>query len=310
MNPHLESHEPTPEFCANLEWQIETSLRREIRFATPVTGRVRRIGTGLVILAAVAMGGLAGMAAGQVQDARQRDQLLDTARSEETVAQLRLDLAQANFDQSRRQFEVGVVDRETVREAQQQLQTMRAEVARIQLDMEEIRATSAAPRNDLDAPLVGGRDFVKDRLTLELQAAQQVLAAAEQSVEQAAERVNVGIAPRAAQLQAQAEVAKARARLQQLMATLDLRQRYLKGDIKAGELAVAARQTVLKLQLARAQLEINLMRSTVEELHSHVTVGQASELDLKRAEVSLLERQLDMKRIQQELDALAGVKRQ
>ena len=43
---------------------------------------------------------------------------------------------------------------------------------------------------------------------------------------------------------------------------------------------------------------------------AHVTVGQASELDLKRAEVSLLERQLDMKRIQQELDALAGVKRQ
>jgi outer membrane protein TolC len=136
-----------------------------------------------------------------------------------------------------------------------------------------------------------------------------VLAAAEQSVEQAAQRVRVGVVPRTAELQAQAEVAKARARLQQLMATLDLRQRYLKGDIKADALPAAARQTELKLQLARAQLELNLMRSTVEELHSHFAVGQASELDLKRAEVSLLERQLEMKRIQQELDALVGVKR-
>jgi hypothetical protein len=93
------------------------------------------------------------------------------------------------------------------------------------------------------------------------------------------------------------------------MATLDLRQRYLKGDIKADALAVAARQTELKVQLARAQLQINLLRSTIEELHSHFAVGQASELDLKRAEVGLLERQLEMKRIQQELDALNAVKR-
>jgi outer membrane protein TolC len=304
-----EVHEPSPEFRANLEWQIATSLRRENRFAAPVTGRARQLGAALVVIAALATGGIAGIAAGQVQDARQRDQLIETARSEESVARLRLDLAQANYDQSRRQFEVGVVGRETVRDAEQQLQAMRAEVARIQLDMEEIRATSAAPRNDLDAPLVGQRDFVKDRLTLELQAAQQLLAAAEQSVEQAAQRVRVGVVPRTAELQAQAEVAKARARLQQLMATLDLRQRYLKGDIKADALPAAARQTELKLQLARAQLELNLMRSTVEELHSHFAVGQASELDLKRAEVSLLERQLEMKRIQQELDALVGVKR-
>jgi outer membrane protein TolC len=309
MNAQVESHEPSPEFQAHLEWQIETSLRRENRFAEPVTGRARQWVAVVIVVAALATGGIAGIAAGQVQDARQRDQLMDTARSEEAVARLRLDLAQANYEQSRRQFEVGVVGRDTVREAEQQLQAMRAEVSRIQLDMEEIRATSAAPRNDLDAPLVGQRDFVKDRLALELQAAQQSLAAAEQSLEQAAQRVNVGVVPRTAELQAQAEVAKARARLQHLMATLDLRQRYLKGDIKADALAVAARQTELKVQLARAQLQINLLRSTIEELHSHFAVGQASELDLKRAEVGLLERQLEMKRIQQELDALNAVKR-
>ena len=309
MNPLVESHEPTPEFLANLEWQIETSLRRENRFATPVTGRARRLGAGLVVVAALTTGGIAGLAAGQVQDARQRDQLMETARSEEAVVRLRLDLAQANYDQARRQFEVGMVDRGSVRDAEQQLQAMKAAALRIQLDMEEIRATSAAPRNDLDAPLVGQRDFVKDRLALELQAAQQALAAAEQHAAQTAERFKVGVLPRAAQLQAEAELAQTGARLQQLAAMLDLRQRYIKGEIKADALAAAARQTKLKLQLAGTQLEMNLMRARVDELRRQVGVGQASELDLKRSEVDLLERQLEMKRIQQELEALNAVKR-
>ena len=309
MNPQTESHEPTPEFRAHLEWQIETALRRESRLARPVTGRARQMVAALIVVAALATGGIAGIAAGRVQDARQRDQLIEVARSEEAVVRLRLELAQANFDRARRQFEVGMAGRESVRDAEQQLQAMKAAAMRIQLDMEEIRATSAAPRNDLDAPLVGQRDFMKDRLTLDLQTAQQALAAAEQNAAQVTERFKVGVAPGAAQLQAEAELAVARDRLQLLIGTLDLRQRYLKGEIKADALAAAARQAELRLQLGRFQLEMNLMRARVDEFRRQVAVGQASELDLKRAEVDLLERQVEMKRIQQELEALGAAKR-
>lgn len=309
MNAHVESHEPTPEFRANLEWQIQTSLRRETRFAAPVTGRVRQLGAALVVIAALATGGIAGIAAGHVQDARQRDQLIEAARSEEALAQLRLELAQANYERARSQFEVGMVGRETVSDAEQQVQSMQAAVRRIHLDLDEIRATSSTPRNNLDAPLVGRRDFVKERLSLELQTAQQTLTAAEQSAAQAAQRVNVGVAPKTVQLQAEADVATARFRLQQLMAVLSLRQRYLKGEIQADVLARAARESELKLQLGRTQSELLLIRARVDELRSQVGVGQANELDLKRSEVELLERQLEMKRIQQEIDSLSAVKR-
>ena len=241
MNSQVDAHEPTPEFRAHLEWQIETALRRDSRLAAPVTGGARRTVAALVIVAALATGGMAGIAAGRVQDVQKRDRLIEVARSEEAVVRLRLELAQANYDQARRQFEVGTVGRESVRDAEQQLQAMKAAAMRIQLDMEEIRATSAAPRNDLDAPLVGQRDFVKDRLTLDLQTAQQALAAAEQNAAQTAERFKVGVLPRTAQLQAEAELAQAQARLQLLMGTLDLRQRFIKGEIKADTLASAAR---------------------------------------------------------------------
>jgi hypothetical protein len=80
MNSQVEPHEPAPEFRAHLEWQIETALRRETRLAAPVSGRVHRLGLVLIVLAALATGGVAGMASGRVQDARQRDQLVEAAR--------------------------------------------------------------------------------------------------------------------------------------------------------------------------------------------------------------------------------------
>jgi outer membrane protein TolC len=309
MKPQLESHEPTPEFRANLEWQIATSLRRENRFAEPVTGRARQLGAALVVIAALATGGIAGIAAGQVQDARQRDQLTDAARSEEALIRVRLDLARTELEDAQRKFDVGMTGRENLLAAQRQLKALEASLARTQLDIEEIRATSATPRNDLDAPLVGGRDFVRERLNLDLRDAQQELAVAEQAVAQAIQRVEIGVAPPTVRMQSESDVAHARARMQQLIATLDLRQRYLKGEIKREALAPAARRSELTLQLESTQREIDLIGARVAEVRNQVEIGQASQLDVKRAEVELLERQLQVKRIQQELEALKAVKR-
>ena len=61
MNPLNESHEPTPEFLAHLEWQIQTALRREDRLTSPVSASRRRFGAALVITAALATGGIAGI---------------------------------------------------------------------------------------------------------------------------------------------------------------------------------------------------------------------------------------------------------
>lgn len=309
MNPQHDPHEPRPEFLSHLEWQIETACRRQTQLAMPVTGGARRLAAGLIVVAALATGGIAGVAAGRVQDARQRDRLIDAARSEEALVRVRLDLAGTELNEAQRKFDVGAADPESLVAAQRQLKTMETSLARIQLDIEEIRATSTTPRNDLDAPLVGGRDFVRERLTLNLKDAQQELALAEQSVAVAIRRVEIGVAAPTIRLQADSDVAKARARMQQLIAELDLRQRYLKGDLKREALAAAARRSELTLQLESTQRVIDLARARVAEVQSQLEIGRASQLDAKRAEVELLERQVELKRIQQELKALEAVKR-
>jgi hypothetical protein len=186
---------------------------------------------------------------------------------------------------------------------------MQASLARIRLDIEEIRATSAAPRNELQAPVVGQRDFVRERLRLELESSQHALVAAEQALQQAQSRVDVGVAPPTALLQPESDLAQARARMQLAHGLIDLRDRFVRGEIKTEALAVAARRVELTSQQQRAQRELDLARRRVEELRSQLEIGRAGQLDVKRSEVTVLELQVELKRVQQELEALSAVKR-
>jgi outer membrane protein TolC len=309
MNGPMESHEPTEEFRAHLQWQVESALRREARFAAPAAAGMPWLRATLMVLVGVAAGGIAVIASEQVQDARQRDVLIEAIRSEESLVRVRLDLARADYQEARRRFEVGTAGRETLQAAERQMRAMEAALRRLQLDIEEIRTTSAAPRNELNAPLVGQRDFVRDRLALELETAQHALVAAEQAVTQAQQRVEVGTGPRAALLQAEAELAQARASMQRVHATLDLRQRSVRGEISTDDLAPTLRRMELTFQRDRVQREREIARALIEEVRRRVEVGMASQLELKRAEVELLERDVELQRIRRELESLPAVKR-
>ena len=309
MIPSTELHEPTPEFRAHLEWQVQTALRRESRLSSPVSGSRRHLGAVLVVIAALATGGIAGIASERVQDARQRTQLIEAARSEVMLLNVRLELVRATYQEMRRKFDVGTVDRETLLSVEREMRGLEGSLARGRLDIEEIELTSAAPRNDLDAPLVGKRDFVRERLTLDMAAAESTLAAAEQSVAQAQERIDVGMAPRGVRLQAESDLAFARARMHLLRAKLELRQHYLKGEIKGEAVAPTLRRTELTLQLVRSQRGVEIARQRLDEVQRLFDVGQGTELDVKRSQVELLERQLEIKGIQRELEMIGAAKR-
>src|SRR5688500_7516131 len=75
--------------------------------------------------------------------------------------------------------------------------------ARAQLNSEEIEASSQPPRDDLNAPLVGGRDFVTERIRLDLANAQHWLVVAERALATADRRVRVGAVSDLARAEAQ-----------------------------------------------------------------------------------------------------------
>ena len=306
MNPSIESHEPSPEFRARLEWQIATALRRESRFAAPVPTRMwRLIAASAVVLAFVA-GGMAGVTAMQAQDERQKDALLETARAEERLVRARLELASEQYQAARRGVELGTMGRETLQAAESNLRTREAELARIHLDIEEIQATAAAPRNELTAPLVNQRDFVRSRLMIDTRLADQRLVEAERQFERAVQLAARGLLPQSVLLRTQAEVEAARLAVGVAQAALDERDRSLRTGATAQEAAFRLREAELKLSQTRVQREIAITRERVEALRKLVAIGNATQLDLKRAEVELLEQELELQRLGEELKTLTA----
>jgi hypothetical protein len=301
--------QPRPEFRAHLEWQVQSALRRESRFAAPAGRRRPTLGAVVAFVAAIALGAGVVGASGEIQEARERDALIDAMRSEEALAKLRMELARAAYQDAQQKYEVGTAGRETVQAAEGELRAMEAALKRLAIDVAEIQATARAPRNDLQAPLVGNRDFVSERMALDLQAAQRAMVAAEQMTAELKHRFEVGVATSVALMQGESDLMQARLRLEQLRDTLDLRRRALAGAVKQDEIRPALRRLELTLEAKRIELDMQLARARIEELRKRVEVGTAAEIELKRAELELLERQMDLKRVRLEIEKLASGKR-
>lgn len=302
----MTSHEPTPEFRSHLEWQIETAMRRESRLAEPVTSSAPSgwLRTAIVVLVALAIGGAAGIASERVQDAQTRGQLIENAKSELMLMQVRAEMARTEYQDARRRFESGISDAEALAKAERQVRAMESALNRLKLDIEETEQTSAAPRNELNAPLVGSRDFVRDRLRLELETAQRDLVAAEQGVSEARRRVEVGLVPQAAVLQADSQLAVAKHHMQEIRMRLELRQKYLLEQIKVEDLVAAARRVQLTLDAELGQQQLGSAKRRLDEVRRLMDIGNATQLDLKRAEIEVLELEVKLKNIQQQLAAM------
>ena len=300
---HLDPHEPSPEFVAHLEWQIRSAIRRETRLAAPVSG-IRRLPVAAAIATALMVGAAGGVASGQIQDARERTRLIEQTRADEQLLRMRYELAKTEYESAKQRVEVGMGDRESLAETLLRFHELTIALRRLTIDMDEIRATSAQPRNDLDAPLVGQRDFVRERLMLEVELAQQSLAAAESALKEAQRRVSAGTAPDTARLQAEVDALLAMDSMHRLRNKLELRQQLLSGRIQADALAIEVRRVELTLAQQRAERELTLARQRLEVLRNQSSVGAATQLDVKRAEIAILEGELELKRIQTELAAL------
>ena len=107
-------------------------------------------------------------------------------------------------------------------------------------------------------------------------------------------------------LRTEVEVVQARLRVGVAQAALDVRDRSLRTGATAQEAASRLREAELTLNQNRAQREIAITRERVEALRRLVAIGNATQLDLKRAEVELLEQELELQRLGEELKTLTA----
>jgi hypothetical protein len=304
MNATDSRHAPRRECVAALEQEIVRAWRADAP-GIPLHAAPRRRRDRWRIAAAMVFGLLVGagsqLAMAQVQGSRTRTELERAIEVEREAVQVRLQLAQQEHQRVRDAFNAGVVSEQSLLEAAAMQREMEVALARFDLNLAEMRASNAPPRDELWAPLVNGRDFVRERLELDAQLAQQRLQNAEVHLESVRRRARVGAESTGALIEAETRGAEA---------TRNFRAKALQVQVRGEALAerLAPAEVTRRLQRREAEVELNyadkmlVTRNRRLELARQASsAGLVTDLDLKRAELDVLEWEVVVRRLTDEV---------
>lgn len=297
------NHEPDPRFVEHLEWQLRTAARRQGRFARPVPSLpVRALRTAALVLVSLLGGAGVVMAADHLQDQDRRERLVARLEVEVRMAELRHRHAVERLQHTARLVERGLVAEPEL--AREELRRVEADVewfVRV-LDLEEVRATGREPCHELAAPLVGGRDLVRMRLERRRQVLVLRLEALEERAARNAELAEAGrVSPRE-RAGDEAGLREAREELQLLDERVELRARFLAGEIDARAVDLLERLAATRWAIAGQRARVAGLEEELADARRLAAAGAVQqrdaralelELELARSELRLRELELD-----------------
>lgn len=310
MSEQMQPHAPRAAFRATLEEEVVRTFHRESRFAADRRAlTARRLRALSLVLLGLVMGFTTEYASGQVQDNRERNRLLMVAESEYEAAALRLRLAQEEAEQARRMRDAGVATTDALRNAEMQLRLAQFRIARLKADRDEIQASSASPRDELWAPKVGDRDFVRERLTLDAAGEQERVRMLEERLTEVERGHRAGVVTTTAVSDVRAQLDNARLDLQMVASKLNLRRKFLEEGTSSETIARQLRRTEVTNEIQRVMRQMRV----AEERHSlarrQAATGAISALDAARAEVEVMELALRLRQLELQLQEQGPIRR-
>ena len=301
-----DKHEPDEKFVDQLEWQLASEIRRRDRAEATTHPMWRLARVALLVIVSMSLGAAAVAATYQIDESWRRDLLVAGLEVRIEMLRQRMALASEEVDRTRQQVAAGTLSEATLTGAQLGVANARTQLERMELDLEEVRISGREPRNDIVAPLVGGRDFVSERIQLELQVVSRQLAAVIAEQREAQQRVEAGAASGSEVQMWEAEVRSIQAHRGELDGRLSYRGAFLDGGLSA----VEAELYLLREEAERREeaLRANLTRYVAEldETRARVAAGVESDSSLTLAQYNLSQMQAELRLAQQELQIIEG----
>jgi len=115
--------------------------------------------------------------------------------------------------------------------------------------------------------------------------------------------VRVGASTELDRLDAEGAVTRARAAMAVLAERLALREEYLSKHTPVDQLTRKLEDFQLTQDAAVAQQALSAARARFEHVSKQQSVGLASDIDLQRARLDVMEREVELQRIAQQLQA-------
>lgn len=292
------NYTPTDEFRDHLEQEVRRTFRRATRehAARDVRG-TRWAKAAAVVAVSASIGATAGFASAQSRQAAGRDSLLATVRAEAVIAQTRADLARAQADDVAMKVRAGALDSQALDDATAELRQMEARRNRAGLNLEEITASGLPVRDDLAAPLVASKDFVKLRLELDLTIVDARLKEAEGHRAIAEQRARLGAAVDGNLSTATVDVARARGEMSVLAEELKLRADFLNGSAPAELLPQRVEAVRLRADADVVQAQLGAAQARLALVEQRKSYGLADDVELLRAQLAVKEQELALQKI-------------
>ncbi len=305
-----EVYEPDNQFLERLEWQLSSEYRRTNLLRTS-SGRIaipRKV-VALACLVGILMTGVAVIKAAEyVQDSWRKK--IEIARSETEVKLKKAHLESTREIASRTEmrYSNGLVEEEEYRVIQIAAKRAELDWNKSLLNLDEVKASGEAPRNELYAPVKGGRDFVSERLKIEMKEIELDLELFGSRAKRLKMLVEKGLAQAEDLSQIQAEIANRKVMIDKIQKRLDLRKRFISGEITAQEVEIEDRMTGAERNLHLAQSKVDFLNEQLKRLRILEARGMISPIEIRQLQYALDAAQAELELANLEMDVLKKLK--
>ena len=305
--------EPNPEFVSNLEREMHSALRRRrLCNGDPrANGHVwRRLGQGSLALALASMllGSAGTYAVTRTWENPDSELHLARAQVNLEIARMREDQLEMELARFANLHEQGLTTPDELTQIELQADQVQTETEIRTLDLEETQLTGRAPNYALFAPLVRGRDFVSQRLSLHREIAERQCQSAALQAEQLSRRIEQGYENAHAAAQGDLMVAGVEAEVARLDRHLELRRAFLAGELTAAQIElrnarieVGAQREAAARQLQLRQVEYDRFQALAEQNLVTDAEFRAVENGVRQAEMQLRIAELELSLLEKKL---------
>jgi hypothetical protein len=182
------------------------------------------------------------------------------------------------------------------------------DLKRSQLNLDEVRMSGVTPRDELYAPMVGGRDFVSERLQLEKKQIVLHLELLETHTRRVKQLVEQNLAHRDQMDLIQRDIDAQRVKTDKIQKRLDLRKRFLDGESTAREVEIEDRMIGAERSLQLAQSKLDSLKQQLKRLETLETQGMISPTETQQLRYALDAAQAKMRLAALEMEVLEQIK--
>ncbi|MBE0712969.1 MAG: hypothetical protein IH583_11345 [Candidatus Aminicenantes bacterium] len=304
------TYEPDSKFVERLEWQLASEYRRANRLkAAPGKVAVPRRMVAVTLVAGVLLAGVAAIKAA--------DYIKDSWRKGLEIARVgtEVQLKKAHLESTREMAARAetLASSGLIREEESHVLKLGVEKAALDLDksllnLDEVKASGVAPRDELYAPVMGGRDFVSERLKIQIRGDEGDLELLGSRLDRSKRLVEVGVVSVGDLDLIQAEIAARMAMIDETRKRIDLRKRYVAGEVSAQEVEIGDRMAVAEKNLRQAQTKVDSLMKQMERSEAQEALGLVSPRETSQLRYALDAAQAELKLATLEVDVLGRIK--